>query len=544
MHDELLTPMLAASALAALVPLGAERLRRAGDVVTGSGDRSGDYTVVVDGAVDVVAVDDGREVVIATVTAGGFLGELDLLTGQEALLTARVAQAARVAVIGRDVFLELLASKPDLAGVLISTFLRRRDQLRFGDAARQIRIVGSTHSHEARVLREFAARARIPHSWSDVDDSADAHSLLAKHGLQASDTPAVIAPTKVIRSASPADLAEMIGLSFQQRPNHTFDVIIVGSGPAGLAAAVYAASEGLSTVAVDSVATGGQAGTSSWIENYLGFPTGVSGDDLTNLAAVQARRLGARLHVPCSVTGLRVEPTFHAVEFADGSEVAARAVVVASGAHYRRLGVDRLTEFEQGGVYYAATERELRACRGRDVMVVGAGNGAGQAAVYLADAGCRVSVAARRSDLASTMSRYLMDRIAAHPGVTVLTSTEVRALHGDGRLEGVSVEHTATGERRRLSCEGLFCFIGASPASGWLPRAIEMDGAGFVLTDRDLPPARPSLGGRPVLPFESSVPGVFAVGDVRHGSLKRVAAAVGEGSSVVRSVHEYLASAP
>ncbi|MFP5316818.1 MAG: NAD(P)/FAD-dependent oxidoreductase [Acidimicrobiia bacterium] len=329
MHDELLTPTLAASALAALVPLGAERLMRASDVVTRSGDRSGDFIIVVDGAVDVVAVDDGRELVIATVTAGGFLGELDLLSGQQALLTARVAQAARVAVIERVVFLELLASKPDLAGVLMATFLRRRDQLRFGHAARQICIVGATHLHEARVLREFAARARIPHSWSDVDEGADA--FVARQAW-----PAGQRHPRRHRAHEGHEICDAGGPRRDDRavvpaaPHQTFDVIIVGSGPAGLAAAVYATSEGRSTVAVDGVAAGGQAGTSSWIESYLGFATGVSGGGLTNLAAVQARRLGARLHVPCSVTGLRVEPPFHAVELADGSEVTARAMCCRS----------------------------------------------------------------------------------------------------------------------------------------------------------------------------------------------------------------------
>ena len=299
-------------------------------------------------------------------------------------------------------------------------------------------------------------------------------------------------------------------------------------------------------MSLDAVNTGGQAGTSSRIENYVGFPNGISGGELTSRAAIQAQRLGARLNAPCPVGGLRAEHGFLVVELADGSEVPARSVIVASGARYQRLAVDELERFEGSGVYYAATDLEARQCTGADVVVVGGGNSAGQAAIYLAQQGSDVTICIRGDDLGKSMSRYLIERIHADARIEVLTTTEVRALAGGTHLEAITLEHTRSGERRSVDCTGLFCFIGADPATEWLDGLVALDPGGFVLTDRSLPAPALEIATfrvREPLPFETSVPGVFAVGDVRHGSLKRVAAAVGEGSSAVRSVHEHLASA-
>ena len=346
----------------------------------------------------------------------------------------------------------------------------------------------------------------------------------------------------MLRRQTPGEFADELGLTFHAPPGYTFDLVVVGSGPAGLAAAVYGASEGLRTVCLDAISAGGQAGTSSRIENYAGFPNGISGEELTTRTAVQAQRLGAQLSSPCEVTGLRGESSFFAVELADGSEVPARAVIIATGARYRRLAVDDLDRYEGAGVYYAATDLEIRACGGQDVVVVGGGNSAGQAAIYLAQQGSHVSIAIRRDTLAATMSDYLIRRIDAHPDITLLTTTEVRGLDGDGQLSNITVEDTTTGSRTQLPCAGLFCFIGAEPATQWLGGFVALDDAGFVRTDRALDGddlAR--FAGREPLPFETSRPGVFAAGDVRQGSLKRVAAAVGEGSSAVRSVHDHLA---
>jgi thioredoxin reductase (NADPH) len=341
------------------------------------------------------------------------------------------------------------------------------------------------------------------------------------------------------------EFAQHLGLTYEPVPGYHVDLIVVGTGPAGLAAAVYGASEGLSTISVDAVGPGGQASASSRIENYVGFPNGVSGEDLVARAAIQAMRLGARLNSPCEVAHLRVEHGYHVVTLTDGSEIPARAVIVATGAAYRRLDVDDLERFEGAGVYYAATDLEARVCAGFPVIVVGGGNSAGQAAIYLAQQGSAVSIVIRRDGLAETMSQYLIERIDADPRITVLPHTEVRGLAGATHLDQVTLEHTPSGERTTVDCQGLFCFIGAVPATGWLCDGVLVDRAGFVVTDRALPEeARHSsrFAGREPLPFETAVPGVFAVGDVRSESMKRVAAAVGEGSSAVRSVHQYLAA--
>ena len=351
----------------------------------------------------------------------------------------------------------------------------------------------------------------------------------------------MISPSGILRHATSASFAEQQGLTFQAEPGFIFDLIVVGSGPAGLAAAVYGASEGLKTVCLDAVTVGGQAGASSRIENYAGFPNGISGGDLTSRAAAQALRLGARLNAPCEVVGLRSEGSFHVVVLADGSEIPTRAVIVASGARYQRLEVEDLDRFEGAGVYYAATDLEARVCAGAPVLVIGGGNSAGQAAIYLGQNQCAVAIAIRRDDLSQSMSQYLIERIEADPRIELITGVEVRGLAGEDRLEQVTLGDTRTGEQRTLPCSGLFCFIGARPATGWLASGVLLDEDGFILTDRHLSESLITGTGDP-LPFETSTPGVFAAGDVRHGSMKRVAAAVGEGSSAVRSVHERLAT--
>jgi thioredoxin reductase (NADPH) len=347
----------------------------------------------------------------------------------------------------------------------------------------------------------------------------------------------------VLRSPTPGELASYLGLTLQNQPERCFDLVVVGGGPAGLAAAVYGASEGLRTLGVEMTAPGGQAGTSSRIENYLGFPMGISGTDLTGRAVVQAEKFGARLTVPCTATALRNRGGYLVVELSDGSEVAGRAVVAATGAAYRRLQADRLSDFEGNGVYYAATDMEARQCSGAPVVVAGGGNSAGQAAIFLAQNSCRVVIVIRGSDLGKSMSRYLLDRIEADPAITVRTDTTISALEGDETLRSVALK--GPDDERILECAGLFSFIGADPASEWLSGCAALDDRKFVLTDASLPAQQ--LGenweglNRTPLPFETSHPGLFAVGDLRSGSMKRVASAVGEGSAAIRAVHQYLA---
>jgi thioredoxin reductase (NADPH) len=538
-RDPTVAPLLTDAQLREMADFGSERSVEEGELLFRVGEATFDLFVVLEGEVEVMRT-DGE--VVVTFGPGNFIGELGLLTGQIRFLNARVARAGRVLVIPQGEFRRLMSVRPVLADIIFATLVARRQMLRTGPGAEAIRIIGSRYSPEAMSLRTFAEHQRLAHTWIDLEDAEDVDALLKSMGVGAQDTPVVITPTGVLKRCSPEVLAEHLGLTFQPKPGYIFDLVVVGSGPAGLAAAVYGASEGLGTVCLDAVAVGGQAGASSRIENYAGFPNGISGGDLTTRAGVQALRLGARLNSPCEVVGLRSEASFHVIVLKDGSEIPTRAVIVASGARYRRLPVEDLERFEGAGVYYAATDLEARVCAGSPVLVIGGGNSAGQAAIYLAQSNCAVTIAIRRDDLTQTMSSYLIERIDADPKIALLTGVEVHGLAGDEHLEKVTLVNAASGDLHSTDCSGLFCFIGASPATEWLASSgVTLDANGFVLTDRQLPDTA-TAGTSGALPFETSIPGVFAAGDVRLGSMKRVAAAVGEGSSAVRSVHERLAT--
>jgi thioredoxin reductase (NADPH) len=535
-------PVLGASELAEITAFGTEQPTIAGQLLFQAGEASYDLFVVLEGEVEIVRADSSDTVVIAAYGRGGFAGELNLLTGQRRTLDCRVTKPGRVLVIPEPEFRRLMSGRPALADVIFSALMARREILRSGEGAGAIRIIGSRYSPQAMSLRAFAEHSRLAHAWVDVEDIEDVDAVLEGMALTRQDIPAVITATETLRRPSAATFAEHLGLTFRPTPGYIFDLVVVGSGPAGLAAAVYGASEGLRTVSLDAETIGGQAGMSSRIENYAGFPNGISGGDLTARAAVQAMRLGARLNSPCKVVGLRSEAGFHVIVLADGSEIPTRAVIVASGARYQRLAVEDLERFEGAGVYYAATDLEARVCDGTSVLVIGGGNSAGQAAIYLGQSNCRVTIAIRRDDLAQSMSQYLIERIEADANIDLLTGVEVQGLAGEGHLERVTLTDRASGRAQTIACSGLFCFIGARPATAWLNGGVMLDRDRFVLTDRQLPAA--SGADRPsALPFETSLPGVFAAGDVRCGSMKRVAAAVGEGSSAVRSVHERLAAA-
>ena len=419
--------------------------------------------------------------------------------------------------------------------------MARRAELITGAGA-ATRVIGSRYSPQTLQIREFLARTRLPYQWLDPDTDPQVESLLEQFHIDPVELPVVISSGEILRRTSPGALAEYLGLTVGSLPERCVDLIIVGGGPAGLAAAVYGASEGLRTIGVDMIAPGGQAGTSSRIENYFGFPTGISGSDLTQRGLVQAEKFGASLTAPCTAVALREQAGHLVVDLSDGTNLAARAVIAASGARYRRLDVDRLPEFESKGVYYAATDLEARQCSGNPVLVVGGGNSAGQAAVFLAEQGSEVTVVIRGPDLNAGMSRYLVDRLERHPHIAVLTETQVVGLEGEQYLRAARL--AGPGSEQVMALAGLFSFIGAEPSSGWLCGCAALDERGFVLTDRSLLETQldgrwRDLGRQPFA-FESSLPGLFAVGDLRSGSTKRVAAAVGEGSAAVRSVHDYL----
>jgi thioredoxin reductase (NADPH) len=522
--------------------MGSRRSVEAGEYLYRAGDTGYDFYVVLSGLVEIVLDVNGEERLLVTHGPGRFLGELNLLTGLRVFVSARMSEVGEVLVVPVEALRKVIATVPALSDKILATFMARRNELLTGAGA-SIRVVGSRFSLELLHIREFLVRTRIPHEWLDPDTDPQVESILQEFGVEPSELPVVISSGTILRRATPGVVADYLGLTIGRLPDRCFDLIIVGGGPAGLAAAVYGASEGLRTLGVDMVGPGGQAGTSSRIENYFGFPTGVSGGELTQRGLVQAEKFGAQMSAPCTALALREQAGHLVVHLSDGTEVAARAVIAATGARYRRLDVDRLTEFEGRGVYYAATELEAQQCARSPVIVVGGGNSAGQAAMFLADQGSSVTVVIRGPELSASMSRYLVDRLESHPPIEILTNSKVVGLNGDQYLNAVRIAGPS-GESTQ-SCAGLFSFIGADPQSGWLSGCAALDDRGFVLTDRSL--ADEQLDGRwtalsrSPLPFETSHPGLFAVGDLRSGSTKRVATAVGEGSAAVRSVHELLA---
>jgi thioredoxin reductase (NADPH) len=538
-------PDLDGDELARLGRFGVERRVTAGEVLFRPGDESYDFFVILHGAVEILTGDGGAETVVARHGQRRFLGELSMLNDQIVYLTARVAEPGVVLVIPRSELRHVFAAEPDIGELVLRAFVARREVLRSGVGARSVQLIGSRFSPATIALRSFLVRAGQPHTWLDVEDLDDARAVLDGLGLAFGDLPVVIAPTQMLRGPTPGELAAHLGLTYRPVPGRIFDVVVVGSGPAGLAAAVYASSEGLETAVLEATAVGGQAGTSSRIENYLGFPNGLSGMDLAERAAVQAQKFGARITLPCRVAGFRPHDGWYIARLVDGSEVPARSVVIATGAEYRRPDVEGWARFEGAGVFYAATETEVRTCAGETVVVLGGGNSAGQAAVFLAARARHVHLVIRGDDLAKSMSHYLVERIEADERITVERCTELRTLMGDDHLRALRWERTQAGTLEDREIAAVFSFIGAVPSTGWLEGCLATDDAGFVLTDRDLTPA--DLGptwsalDRSPLPYETNQPGVFAVGDVRAGSVKRVAAAVGEGSTAIRSIHAHLA---
>ncbi len=534
-------PTLTDVQLARLVDYGAEVTVVAGTSLFVEGQSSYDLIVILEGEADIVYADAATDVetVIATHGAGRFLGELSLLTGQRTFLRGRMRTDGRVRRIPPDEFRRLLASDSEIGDIIFEAFVARREIILRGVGAASLRIIGSRYSKRALELGSYVLRQRLAFQWIDVEDDEveDPDVLLASVGARRADMPVVVTATATLRNPTVAELASHLGLVYQPTSLEILDVVIVGAGPAGLAAAVYGASEGLKTLLVDRVGVGGQAGTSSRIENYVGFPSGISGGDLVERAALQAQRLGAQITSPCTVERIEAVCDGYRLVLGDDAVLMARAVVIALGVQYRKLPLDRLEEFEGAGVYYAATELEANVCSPNPVTVIGGGNSAGQAAIFLAQRGSDVTIAIRGADLTASMSSYLIDRIDAAANITVSPFTEVVALDGDTRLTEITLRDNRTGDETRQACSGLFSFIGAVPFTDWLDGFIELDDKGFVLTDSDLH----GLAFEP-LPFETSRPGVFAAGDVRARSMKRVAAAVGDGSSAIRSVHQRLAS--
>jgi thioredoxin reductase (NADPH) len=535
-------PRLNVEQRAMLRSLGRTRQVHSGEVLFREGDVPYDLFVVESGAVAIVQGYGVDNRVIAVHGAHRFLGELNLLTGSPAQLSAVVRDPGEVIQVAVGPLRKLVSEKEGFSNLFLTAFLARRSILI--DMGAGVKLVGSRYSRETRALREFLARNRMPFQWVDLEDDSDASEFLDALGVAPEETPVVLASGQVLRNPSNAELGRVLGIGARGAPPDMCDVVIVGGGPAGLSAALYGASEGLDTQAVDSVALGGQASTSARIENYLGFPTGISGSELAERATLQAKRFGARLVVPAEAQRLVRDDGHYAITLSDGSEVNGRTVIVATGARYNKLPVPRLEKFEGMGVYYAATAAEAQMCASDPVIVVGGGNSAGQAAMFLSRAAGSCRLLIRGGDLAKSMSRYLITEIEGRGQVEVLTHTEVVGLNGtDDGLESVVLRDNRTGAETETEAMALFVFIGASPHTEWLGGQVACDEDGFLVTGRDLQEDQLSAFGdeRPLF-LETSKPGIFAVGDVHSGSVKRVASAVGEGSMAVRLVHQRLAA--
>ncbi|WP_369212556.1 FAD-dependent oxidoreductase [Streptomyces flavofungini] len=538
-------PRLTPEQLADLSAQGERRRITEGEVLYREGEPVREFLAILSGAVEILHDHGGPdERTVAVHGPGRFLGELGLLEGQAAFDTAVMRRTGEILAVPVERQRTLVDRDPVLGDLILRAYLSRR-YLLIGLGA-GFRILGSCYSPDTLRLREFAARNRLPHRWVDLEKDKGAEALLRRFAIPPEETPVVLwRGDRVLRNPSNAELARLIGLPAPGPSSGSgrCDVMVVGAGPAGLAASVYGASDGLTTVTVDAVASGGQAATSSRIENYLGFPSGISGGELVERAVLQAHKFGARLMVPAEVNGLTPEEDEYVITFTDGSRLRAGAVVLASGVRYRRLEVPGIDRLEGVSVYYAATVQEASLCQADPVAVVGGGNSAGQAALFLGHHASRVHLLVRGDDLNADMSRYLVDQVEQHPKIEVLLHTEVREVGGREKLESLTVEDNASGERRELPAAALFVFIGAKPRTEWLSGVLALDEKGFVLTGANAQAVADAhhwaaLGRDPML-LETTLPGIFAAGDVRSGSVKRVASATGEGAMVIRLVHEH-----
>jgi thioredoxin reductase (NADPH) len=484
------------------------------------------------------------ETLIVAHHPGQFSGEASILFGRRALARVRAAQDGEVIEVHRDQLLELVQADAEISEILMRAFILRRVEL-IAHGVSDVVLIGSTHSSGTLRVREFLTRNGHPYRYVDLDSEADVQDLLDRFQISVGDVPVLICRgTSVMRNPSNRQIADCLGFNESIDPTHVRDLVIVGAGPAGLAAAVYGASEGLDVLVVESNAPGGQAGSSSWIENYLGFPTGISGQELAGRAYAQVQKFGAEVVVAKSATQLTCDRTPYTVQIDNDIRVPARAVIIATGAEYRRPNIENLARFEGAGVYYGATFIESQVCAGEEVAVVGGGNSAGQAAVFLAKTCRRVHLLVRGAGIADTMSRYLIRRIEENPKIEFHQATEMVSLDGGDHLERVTWRDTHTGRAEPHAIRHLFIMAGAIPKTDWLQGCIALDTQGFIktgndLTDVDLTSATWAPRRAPYL-LETSLPGVFAVGDVRGGNVKRVESAVGEGSIAVSFVHRVL----
>ena len=527
-------PRLSGEMAARVALYGTEERLPDGTPVFGRGDRSVDFFLVLEGGIEILDLDERGEPRVVTVHAERqFTGEVDLFNDRQVLVSGRAKGDTRAVRVKRSDFRRLAAGEPDIGEIMMRAFILRRTGL-IRHAQGGVVLIGPGHAGDTLRLQRFLTRNGYPHRLLDTDAGAGAEGFLAGFGVGPGELPVVVSNRRVLRNPGTAALADELGLTETLEADRVYDVAIVGAGPAGLAAAVYAASEGLGTIVIESTAPGGQAGTSSKIENYLGFPTGISGQALAGRAQVQAQKFGARLAVSRGVAGIECGERPYRLRLDDGLVVRASAVVVATGARYRKLDLPNFGKYEGQGIHYAATAMEAQLCGGEEVVVVGGGNSAGQAAVFLSRVTAHVHILVRADGLAATMSDYLVQRIAQSPKITLHPRTEITALDGDERLRTVTWTDRGTGASEARAVGNVFLMIGAEPNTEWLQGCLDLDPKGFVRTGsgRD--------GKTLASPYATTTLGIFAVGDVRSGSIKRVASGVGEGSVVVQAVHQFL----
>ena len=535
-------PRLDDSQIATLVRCAHPSLKRYrdGEVLFHVGDRDFKFFIVKSGEVEIVDQSGDTPKTVTVHRPGEFTGDVSHLTGSPSVVSAIARGECEVYEVSADVLRQVLNRSPQLGDLILQAFIARRQLLRESGEFTGLRVIGSRYSRDTFRIREFLAKNRVLFTWIDLETAPEVDRLLKQFGVSEAETPVVACGRMLLlRNPSNRELAEAIGIR-QPLEQAVYDLAVVGAGPAGLAAAVYGASEGLRTVVLERTAPGGQAGSSMRIENYLGFPTGITGSELAERAVVQASKFGARLSVPTPVIGLTFEKAYAVLQLDGGERLVTKCLLVATGADYRRLDVEGCERFEGCGVYYAATFNEAEVCRGQDVVVVGGGNSAGQAAVFLAAQVRRVYLVVRGDDLHRSMSSYLASRIEQTENIEVLLETTVRRMRGTDHLTAVEIVNTKTGEVRTLETPALFSFIGAVPRTDALRTAIATDPRGFVLTGTAVRESAHWGERREPFLLETSRPGVFAAGDVRCGSIKRVASAVGEGAMAVQFVHEFL----
>jgi thioredoxin reductase (NADPH) len=539
-------PVLTPAQIDRIRPYGRLRAVKPGEILFEPNEKTPRFFAILSGSMEIVQPGLNGEVPIVRHGPGQFTGEITMISGQQSLVRGRVTEPGEFLELEGEALRTLVARDAELSEILMRAFILRRLEL-ISHGYGNVILMGSRHSAQSLQLREFLSRNGYPYNWVDLDTDKTSQELLDRFEVKPADVPVVICNARtVLRNPSIQELARCLGLNGDIDRTHVRDLIIAGAGPAGLAAAVYAASEGLNVLLIETHAPGGQAGSSSKIENYLGFPTGISGQELASRATTQAQKFGANMVIARKVVRLNCHRRPYEVVLDGGETLPARAIVIATGAQYKKPALSNLEKFEGEGIYYGATYIESQLCEGSELAVVGGGNSAGQAAVFLSQTAHKVHVLVRSGELSSTMSRYLIQRLTENPRIELHVNTEIVALDGGTHLERVTWTDRKTGETSTHAIEHVFVMTGASPRTEWLRGCVALDDKGFILTGRDLDHLPP--GDNPPWPLarvphmlETSLPGVFAVGDVRAGNVKRVASAVGEGAISIHLVHRALA---